>query len=61
MKHFFEVTFKLLADLTGHQGGIEHGIVEFGLAGFFWSGLLIFAFARQKDNTLPHERQGQRM
>ncbi len=56
MKHFLEVTFKLLASFTGRQGGIEHGIVEFGLAGMFWAVLVVLAFARQKDNTLPHEK-----
>ncbi len=56
MKHFLEITFELLAAFTGNKGGIEYGIVPFGLAGIFWLGLLILAFARQKDNSLPHEK-----
>jgi len=56
MKHFLEVTVGLVAQFTGSQGGIEHGIVEFGLALIFWLGLLILAWFRQRDHNLPHEK-----
>ncbi|MCP3932336.1 MAG: PAS domain S-box protein, partial [Bacteroidetes bacterium] len=56
MEHFLKITLELLAQFTGSQGGIEHGIVEFGLAGLFWLGLLILSWFRQKSRNLPHER-----
>ncbi len=56
MENFFEITFGLIGQFTGRQGGIEHGIVQFGFPGVLWLGLLILAYARQKDQHLAHER-----
>ncbi len=56
MQHFFNVTLELISQFTGDQGGIKHGIVVFGLAGMFWSVLLVLAWTRQRHNQLPHEK-----
>ncbi len=56
MEHFLKTTLELLAQFTGSQGGIEHGIVEFGLAGVFWLGLLILSSFRQQKRDRPHEK-----
>jgi len=56
MQKFFEVTLNQLAQFTGSQGGIEHGIVQYGLAAIFWLLLLLIARSRQKERGRPYEK-----
>ncbi|MBU0946656.1 MAG: hypothetical protein KKE53_19710 [Proteobacteria bacterium] len=56
MQHLFDVTLSLISQFTGGQGGIEHGIVQFGIAGMFWFNLMLFAWYRQRQSQVLHEK-----
>lgn len=56
MSHYFSVFLNLLSQFTGGRGGVDHGIVQFGLAAIFWSVLLALSMARQRQGNFPHEK-----
>lgn len=55
MENFINTTFDLAAQFTGGRGGIEHGIVHFGIPAFLWAVCLVFALIRRSRKDLPHE------
>ncbi len=55
MEHFFEVTLSLISQFTGHRGGIEFGIVHFGIAGMLWFVLFLFAWFNRSHSEQSHE------
>ncbi|MCK5682405.1 hypothetical protein KAI46_16510 [bacterium] len=56
MKNYFEIALNLISPLTGGQGGIEHGIVHFVVAGMLWFSLLLIAWFRQRHRRQTHEK-----
>lgn len=56
MQHFFDVTLGLISQFTGGRGGIEHGLVHFGIPAIFWFNLMLFAWYRQRQGAVLHER-----
>lgn len=45
-----------MAQFTGGRGGIEHNIVQFGLAAIMWTALLVLSAVRQQRVDHPHEQ-----
>lgn len=56
MQQFWATTLDLLAQFTGGRGGIDHNIVQFGLAAIMWTALLVLASVRQQRVEHPHEQ-----
>ncbi len=56
MQKYINIFFDLLSQFTGGRGGLDHGIVQFGLAAIFWSMLLALSLARQRHGNFPHEK-----
>ncbi|WP_432823029.1 putative bifunctional diguanylate cyclase/phosphodiesterase [Trichloromonas sp.] len=56
MSQFIEVLFDFLTQFTGGRGGIDHNVVQFGLAAIFWAALLAFAWERRREDNPPRER-----
>ncbi len=56
MQYFFDVTLGLISQFTGGRGGIEHGIVQFGIPAIFWFNLMLFAWYRQRQGEVHQEK-----
>lgn len=55
MPHWFEALLKLLTQFTGNHGGVDHIVVNYGIAAFFYS--VLFAIARAKYREDPQSRE----
>lgn len=56
MPHWFEALLKLLTQFTGARGGVDHIIVNYGMAAIFYAGLFAIARAKYRDDPQPRER-----
>lgn len=55
MNESVQTLLDLLAQFTGGRGGIDHVIVNYVIAGFFWAGLLAVASVRFRESRQPRE------
>jgi signal transduction histidine kinase len=55
LPHWFEALLKLLTQFTGARGGVDHIIVNYGMAAIFYAGLLAIATAKYRDDPQPRE------
>jgi hypothetical protein len=51
---FIEVSFGLLAQITGDRGGIDHHIVPFVMTAMLW--IFLLGLAQRKQEHLYHEK-----
>jgi hypothetical protein len=56
MPHWIETLLNLLSQFTGGRGGIDHVIVNYGIAAIFYAILLIVVRAKYADDPQPRER-----
>lgn len=55
MPHWIEAILKLLTQFSGSRGGIDHVIVEYVIAAFFYATLFAIARAKYRDDPKPRE------
>ena len=56
MPHWIDVLLNLLSQFTGGRGGIDHVIVNYGIAAVFYAILLVIVRAKYADDPQPRER-----
>jgi signal transduction histidine kinase len=56
MPTWLEALLKLLTQFTGSRGGVDHIIVNYGIAAIFYATLLAVVRAKYRDNPQPRER-----
>lgn len=56
MSDFFHVLLNFMSQFSGGSGGIDHNVVQFGLAAILWGTLLVYARERQHENNSGRER-----
>ncbi|SHJ06404.1 diguanylate cyclase (GGDEF) domain-containing protein [Malonomonas rubra DSM 5091] len=56
MPEFFNVILDFMTQFSGGRGGIDHNVVQFGLAAILWGTLLTYARARRKEDNPERER-----
>ena len=56
MKPFFTTFLHLLSRFTGSGGGLDHGVVQFGLGAVLWGVLVVLARQRQRRTQATRER-----
>lgn len=56
MHEYISITLDLLSQFTGGRGGIDHNIVQFGLAGLIWTILLSVAWSRRQQPDSAREK-----
>lgn len=56
MPHWFQSLLNLLTQFTGARGGVDHIIVNYGMAAIFYAGLLAIARAKYRYDPQPRER-----
>ncbi len=56
MPHWVETLLNLLSQFTGGRGGIDHVIVNYGIAAILYVILLVVVRAKYKDDPQPRER-----
>lgn len=55
MPEILQILLNFLAQFTGGRGGIDHVIVNYVIAGFFWAVLFVFAKLRYKESEEARE------
>ena len=55
MPEWIKVILDLVSQFTGGRGGIDHVIVNYGLAAIFYTALLIAAKAKYRVESHPRE------
>lgn len=56
MSEFVNVLLNFMTQFAGSRGGIDHNVVQFGLAATLWATLLIFALDRRKEDSPAREQ-----
>ncbi len=56
MSDFFNVIIGFMSQFAGTRGGIDHNVVQFGIAATFWALLLFYARERRKEDSPRRER-----
>lgn len=56
MPEWTKVILDMVSQFTGGRGGIDHVIVNYGLAAIFYAALLVVARAKYKEQPQPRER-----
>ena len=56
MSNVIEVILDFMTQFAGGRGGIDHNVVQFGLAALFWGTALIYAIDRRREDNPPRER-----
>lgn len=56
MFNFINVLLDFMTQFAGGRGGIDHNVVQFGIAAIFWGVLMVFAYERRREDDPPRER-----
>lgn len=56
IRNVMAVSLDFLSQIGGGRGGIHHNVVQFVLAGIFWSVMLVFAWERRQEKDSPREQ-----
>lgn len=56
MSDFFNVILGFMSQFAGSRGGIDHNVVQFGIAATLWGTLLFYARERRKEDNPTRER-----
>ncbi len=56
MTNLITKTLDFVSQFTGGRGGIDHFVVNYGIAATFWLLLMVLAIKRRKTTNLPHEK-----
>jgi len=56
MSDIFAVLLNFMTQFAGGRGGIDHNVVQFGLAAMLWGTLLVYARDRRREDNPRRER-----
>ena len=56
MSEFFNVILGFMTQFAGSRGGIDHNVVQFGIAATLWGTLLFYALERRREDSPARER-----